>query len=248
MIQTLLHGPVAPAGRKNVGCKPNVRLNYVQTPDKYLHLMHHLKLQPGAGTLSLDNARPCRHILPHWEWHSYTVSTLDTTHSVWTKCKFIMRATGLNYLVIIVIQIRICALKLHHLDSGNPFFFSLHHQIAIGVSVFPFQNPSPAEVIPEDTRRREKLIQAFYSDALSWSVDGTHPVPLFCILRFSILRCCGWRWVVLCLMGIWPRCGPWGPILGPDCPKKGRNPPTPPCNNGGGVQRWNWPTKGEPRS
>lgn len=31
------------------------------------------------------------------------------------------------YLVIVVIQIRICALKLHHLDSGDPFFLSLRH-------------------------------------------------------------------------------------------------------------------------
>lgn len=151
---------------------------------------------------------------------------------------------GVHYLVIVVIQIRIRALKLHHLDSGDPLFLSLSHQIAVGVSVFPFQKSSPHGVIPERTRRREAFTETHCSDALSWTVDGTHPVPLFSILWFSILRCCGWRWVVLCRIGAWPRGGPWGTILGPDCPKKGLKLATLPCNNGGGGPgpRWNWPT------
>lgn len=59
------------------------------------------------------------------------------------------------YLVIVVIQIRIGALKLHHLDSRYPFFLSLCHQIAVRISVVPVSNTSPSGVITERMRDTE---------------------------------------------------------------------------------------------
>ncbi len=91
-------------------------------------------------------------------------------------------------------------------------------------------------------RHRNIYTRHFRETCGTRKLDGTHPKPLFCILWLSILRCCGWRWVVLCRMGAWPRGGPWGPILRPDCPKNGLKLPTPPCNNGGARPRGNWPT------
>lgn len=39
-----------------------------------------------------------------------------------------------KYLIIVVIEIRICALQLHHLDFGYPFLFFLSHQVTVGIS------------------------------------------------------------------------------------------------------------------
>ncbi len=52
-------GPVTPARRKKAVCKPYAGLCNVQLYDKYLHLLHQLKLQSGATTPGVDDARPC---------------------------------------------------------------------------------------------------------------------------------------------------------------------------------------------
>ncbi len=50
-------GPVAPARSKKAGCKPYTGLCNVQLYDKYLHMLHQLKLQSGTTTPGVDDAR-----------------------------------------------------------------------------------------------------------------------------------------------------------------------------------------------
>ncbi len=57
-------GPVAPARRKKAWCKPYAGLCNIQLYDKYLHLLHQLKLPSGTTMPSVDDARPRWHILP----------------------------------------------------------------------------------------------------------------------------------------------------------------------------------------
>ncbi len=59
-----VQGPVAPARRKKAGYKPYAGLCNVQLYDKYLHLLHQLKLRSGTTTPSVDDAYPRWHILP----------------------------------------------------------------------------------------------------------------------------------------------------------------------------------------
>lgn len=51
-----------------------------------------------------------------------------------------------KYLIIVVIQIRICALQLHHLDFGHPLLFFLSHQVTVGISTSAV--PSSPAMIP----------------------------------------------------------------------------------------------------
>ncbi len=51
-------GVVAPARHKEFGCKPYAGLCNVQLYDKYLHLLHQLKLQSGATTPGVDDGIP----------------------------------------------------------------------------------------------------------------------------------------------------------------------------------------------
>lgn len=146
-------------------------------------------------------------------------------------------------LIVVVVQVRVCTLELHHLDLGHPLFLLLGHQITVGVSAATVSS-SPATVpagnstvIPRSVFTQ--LLQAHF-------LTLPHP-PLLCIRWVSIRRCWGWRWVVLCLMGgVWlgGPCGGMGPIRWPwgggGPPKKGRKPP-PPGNMGGAG-----PPRGKP--
>lgn len=38
-----------------------------------------------------------------------------------------------KYLVIIIIQVGVSALQLHHLDLGHPVLFPLQHEVGIGI-------------------------------------------------------------------------------------------------------------------
>lgn len=51
-----------------------------------------------------------------------------------------------KYLIIVIIQIRICALQLHHLDFGHPLLFFLSHQVTVGISTSTV--PSSSAMFP----------------------------------------------------------------------------------------------------
>ena len=51
-----------------------------------------------------------------------------------------------THLIVVVIQVRISTLQLHHLDFGYPFLFFLSHQVTVGVSAAPV--PSRPAAIP----------------------------------------------------------------------------------------------------
>lgn len=38
-----------------------------------------------------------------------------------------------RYLVVIIIQVGISALQLHHLDLGHPVLFPLQHEVGVGI-------------------------------------------------------------------------------------------------------------------
>lgn len=48
------------------------------------------------------------------------------------------------HLVIVVIQVRVSALQLHHLNAGHPVLLPLRHQVTVGVPDSPVPNPAPS--------------------------------------------------------------------------------------------------------
>lgn len=123
-----------------------------------------------------------------------------------------------KYLIIIVIQIRICALQLHHLDFGHPLLFFLSHQVTVRISTSAV--PSSPAMIPVEQMNDLSLIRRYLNRALWKFFQSTtsellpHTVAdykykliypaWFCMRWVSIRWCCGWRWVVLCLIA-----APW---------------------------------------
>lgn len=165
------------------------------------------------------------------------------------------RWTDQTNLVVVVIQIGVSTLQLHHLDLSDPLLLFLSHQVTVGVPAAPVP-PSPAAV--PVWRWRDGEVESWRDGEVESWRDGlitdsvilfiqTLPYPpLFCIRCVSMRRCWGWRWVVLCRMGgVWFG-GPWGgggPILWP-CggggpPKKGLKPPPPGNKGGAGPPRGN---------
>lgn len=123
-----------------------------------------------------------------------------------------------KYLIIVVIEIRICALQLHHLDFGYPLLFFLSHQVTVGIStsavpsspaMIPWEQINVTSIWSRDILYKASnwLWKLFNQQTSRWL---THTVSAckykciypawFCIRWVSIRWCCGWRWVVLCLM------------------------------------------------
>lgn len=60
------------------------------------------------------------------------------------------------YLVIVVVQVRISALQLHHLYAGHPVFLLLSHQITVGVSDPPVTPSTSRSTTEHRERDRER--------------------------------------------------------------------------------------------
>lgn len=66
--------------------------------------------------------------------------------SLITKNMLIVWGDLTLHLVVVVIQVWVSALQLHHLDLGDPFLLLLSHQVTVGVSAAPV--PSGPAAVP----------------------------------------------------------------------------------------------------
>lgn len=73
------------------------------------------------------------------------------------------------YLIVVVIQVRISALELHHLDARHPLLLLLGHQVTIGVPAPPI--PSSATTVTDTQTHINKQINILDANKRSMTIN-----------------------------------------------------------------------------